>query len=88
MENQLGTTLNGIVINFKMKNCFLICEVSLILSESSHGSNEKIKNIEKLNNFFNDLEGSPYGVLSELAEYLGYKDSKVGYEGKINFVSK
>lgn len=47
-----------------------------------------MKNIEKLNNFFSDIESSPYGVLSELAEYVGYKDSKIGYENKVNFVSK
>jgi transposase-like protein len=26
--------------------------------------------------------------MSEFAEYVGYKDSKVGFEKKINFVSK
>ncbi len=44
--------------------------------------------MEMFNQFFNDLESSPYGVASELAEFMGYKDSKVAFEKKINFVSK
>ena len=32
-----------------------------------------------------ELERSPYGVLSEIAVILGYKDSKINFESKIRF---
>jgi hypothetical protein len=44
--------------------------------------------MEMFNQFFSELESSPYGVASQLAEYVGYKDSKVAFEKKINFLSK
>lgn len=35
-----------------------------------------------------ELERSPYGVLSEVAVLLGYKDNKINYEDKISFINK
>ena len=72
------------MIIFTIKESFLICELQLILSEGQ-GVSDKLKNIEFLNHFLYELERSPYGVLSELAVVLGYKDNKINYEDKIFF---
>ena len=67
------------MIIFSMKNTFLICELQLILSDGTQKINQKYKNIEVLNHFFYELERSPFGILSEIAILLAYKDSKVSY---------
>ena len=74
------------MIIFMITDSFLICELQLILTEGQ-GTSEKLKNIEFLNHFLYELERSPYGVLSELSVVLGYKDTKVNYENKINFIN-
>lgn len=74
------------MIIFTIKDSFLICELQLILVGEESGS-DKLKNIEFLNHFLYELERSPYGVLSELAVILGYKDTKVNYENKISFMN-
>jgi hypothetical protein len=55
IKNRLGTSLNDAMIIFAMKDTFLICEIQLILSESSQKVNQKYKNIELLNHFFYEL---------------------------------
>ena len=84
IKNRFGTPLNDAMIIFTIKESYIICELQLILIEGS-GASDKLKNIEFLNHFLYELERSPYGVLSELAVVLGYKDSKVKYEKKITF---
>lgn len=64
MKNRLGTSLNDAMIIFTFKDTFLICEIQLILSDSTQKVNQKYKNIEILNHFFYELERSPYGILS------------------------
>lgn len=75
------------MIIFIMKESFIICELQLILSEGQ-GVSDKVKNIEVLNHFLYELVRSPYGVLSEVAVLLGYKDNKINYEDKITFENK
>lgn len=84
IKNRLGTPLNDVMIIFTIKESFLICELQLILTEGK-GASDKFKNIDFLNHFLYELERSPYGVLSELAVVLGYKDNKINYEEKIFF---
>lgn len=47
---------------------------------------DKIKNIENLNHFLYELERSPYGVQSELAAVIGYKDTRIKYESEIKYI--
>ncbi len=77
--------MNDAMIIFAMKDTFLICEIQLILADSAQKVNHKYKNIELLNHFFYELERSPYGILSEIAVLLAYKDSKMAYEDNITF---
>ena len=84
IKNKLGTSLNDAMIIFTIKQSKLICELQLILSEG--GSEiERMKNIQFLNHMLYELERSPYGVLSEIAVILGYKDNKINFQSKIRF---
>jgi hypothetical protein len=56
LKNRLMTPLNDVMIIFKMKDSFLICELQLILTDTStQSSDQKLKNIEALNHFFYEL---------------------------------
>ena len=97
IKNRLSTSLNDVMIMFLLtppkeqypskanKECWIVCECQIILTESSGKTDKKSKNVDDLNHYFYELDRSPYGILSEIALRLVYKDTKFGYENKITF---
>lgn len=67
------------MIIFKMQSSYLICELQLVLSEGEKKT-ERLKNVEFLNHFLYELKRTPYGVLSQTAVVLGFKDSKISFD--------
>lgn len=45
IKNRLATPLNDVMIIFKIKNSFIICELQLILSDGYKSASNKLKNI-------------------------------------------
>ena len=64
VKNRLNTPLNDVLINFKLKDSFIICQLQLILVEFTQDGEEKLKIMEDLNHTLYQLERSPYGSLS------------------------
>ena len=81
------TPLNDILINFKKKGTFIICEIQLILVDLLEESDIKLKIMEDLNHTIYQMERSPYGSISEMAMIIGYNDPSIEYESKIEFAS-
>ena len=69
--------MNDAMIIFTIKDCWIICEAQLILSENQEKINKKKQTNETLNHYFYELERSSYGVMAEIALRLTYNDSKV-----------
>ncbi len=89
IKNRLESPLNDAMVIFKITESFLICELQMVLNQSTKATtDQREKSKIVLNHFFYELERSPYGVLSELSILLAYKDTKINFEENIRFETK
>ena len=86
IKNRFATPLNDCIINYMFvgkRNSFLICEIQLILQDSSESLANKEKVREEFNHILYEVERSIFRPTAEISLLLAYNDNMMGYESKI-----
>jgi hypothetical protein len=84
VKNRLSGPTQDILITYKLKNCFLLCEIQLALSTT----NEEIN--DHFNHFLYEQHRSRHGIICELAMMLNTLDLRQKYfrNNKLSFLSQ